>query len=154
MPLAPTGPPDVPQNAVHDEGYLLHTVVWLSPATYAEIYHSYMRYIKTHCGMAAIVGFDGYAGSPSTKSEKQKRRAAKRISADIKTAGHIKATVRRADFLGNPHNKQRLIKAASESLQAAGTDVKQAVSDSDTLIVSPALVHAAEGQPVARTLTL
>ena len=111
-------------------------------------------YVHTHYGMAATVVFDGYTGLPSTKSEKQKRRAAKRISADIKTAGHIKATVRRADFLGNPHNKQRLIKAASESLQAAGTDVKQAVSDSDTLIVSPALVHAAEGQPVARTLTL
>ena len=35
-PVAP-GPPDVPQNAVHivDRGFLLHTVVWPSPATYA-----------------------------------------------------------------------------------------------------------------------
>ena len=49
-----------------------------------------------------------------------------------------------ADFLGNPHNKQGLIKAASESLQAAGINVKQAVSDSVTLIVSTALCHAAE----------
>ena len=37
--VVPTGPPDVPQNAVHivDEGYLLHIVVWLSPATYADM---------------------------------------------------------------------------------------------------------------------
>ena len=34
--------------------------------------------------MAAIVVFDGHAGYPSTKSEKQKRRAAKRTSADIR----------------------------------------------------------------------
>ena len=48
--VVPTGPPDVPQNAVHivDEGYLLHIVVWLSPATYAEICQSYVRYIQTH----------------------------------------------------------------------------------------------------------
>ena len=57
--------------------------------------------------------------------------------------------MRQADFLGNPHCRQALIKAASESLQAAGIDVKQAVSDSDTLIVSTALRHAAEGQPAA-----
>ena len=52
------------------------------------------------------------------------------MSADIEIAGHNKATVRQADFLGNPHNIQGLTKAASESLQAAGIDVKQAVSDS------------------------
>ena len=97
--------------------------------------------------MAASAVPDGYAGLPSTKSEEQKRQAAKRISADIETAGHIKATVRQADFLGNPHNKQGLIKAVSESLQAAGIDVKQAVGDSDTLILSTALRHAADGQP-------
>ena len=84
---------------------------------------------------------------PSTKSEEQKRRGAKCTYADIKIVGHIKATVCRADFLGNPSNKI-LIKAASESLQAAGNDVKQVLSDSDTLIVSTALRHAAEGLPV------
>ena len=56
--------------------------------------------------------------------------------------------MRQADFLGNPHCRQALIKAASESLQAAGIDVKQAVSDSDTLIVSTSLRHATKGQPV------
>ena len=95
--------------------------------------------------MAATVVFDGYAGPSSTKSEEQKQRAAKRTSADMERAGHIKATVCQADFLGNPHNKQGLIKAASESLHAACIDVKQAVSDADTLIVSIALRRASEG---------
>ena len=70
------------------------------------------------------------------------------MSADIKIAWHIRSTVHQADCPGNPHNKQGLIKAASESLQAAGIDVKQAVSDSDTLTVFTAVHHAAEGQPV------
>ena len=95
--------------------------------------------------MAATVVFDGYAGPSSTKSEEQKQRATKRTSADMEIAGHIKATVCQADFLGNPHNKQGLIKAASESLHAACIDVKQAVSDADTLIVSIALRRASEG---------
>ena len=107
-----------------------------------------MRYVQTQYGMAATVVFDGYAGLPSMKSEEQKRRAAKCTSADIEIAGHIKATVLQADFHGNPHNKQGLNKAASESLQAAGIDAKQAVSDSDILIVSTTLRHAAEAQPV------
>ena len=85
---------------------------------------------------------------PSTKSEEQKRRAAKRTSADIEIGGHIKAAVCQADGFGYPHNKQGLIRAASESLHAAGIDVKQAVSYADTLIVSTALRHASEGQKV------
>ena len=70
------------------------------------------------------------------------------MSADIKIAWHIRSTVHQADCPGNPHNKQGLMKAASESLQAAGIDAKQAVSDSDILIVSTTLRHAAEAQPV------
>ena len=69
-----------------------------------------MRYVQTQYGMAATAVFDGYAGLPSMKSEKQKRRAAKCTSADIEIAGYIKGTVRQADFLGNPHSKQGLIR--------------------------------------------
>ena len=83
-----------------------------------------------------------------TKPEEQKRRAAKRSSADIETAGQRKATVCHTCFLENPHNRQRLIKAASESVQAAGIDVKQAVSDAGIQIVSTAIRHAAEGRSV------
>ena len=44
--LVPPGHTDVPQNAVH--AYLLHTVVRHSPATYAELCQSYVRYVQTH----------------------------------------------------------------------------------------------------------
>ena len=84
---------------------------------------------------------------PSTKSEAQKRRGAKRTSTDIDIAGHIKVTACRAGFLGNPHNKQDLIKAVGESQHAAGIGVKQAVSGAGTLVVSTALRHAAAGHP-------
>ena len=60
----------------------------------------------------------------------------------------MKATVYHTCFLENPHNRQRLIKAASESVQAAGIDVKQAVSDAGIQIVSTAIRHAAEGRSV------
>ena len=60
--------------------------------------------------MAAPVVFDSYAVLLSSKSDEQKRRAAKRMSADIEIAGYIKGTVRQADFLGNPHSKQGLIR--------------------------------------------
>ena len=66
-----------------------------------------MRYVQTHYGMAATAVFDGYAGLPSTKSEEQERRAAKRTSDAIEIAEHIKATVRQADFLGIPHKKTK-----------------------------------------------
>ena len=73
--VVPTGPPDVPQNAVHivDEGYLLHIVVWLSPATYTEICQSYMRYIQTHCRMAATVVFNGYIAPPPLPRSQRRR---------------------------------------------------------------------------------
>ena len=52
-----------------------------------------------------------------------------------------------ADFLGNSHNKKRLINILSEFLQATGIAVKEAVGDAATLIVSTALHNATEGQP-------
>ena len=148
--LLPPGPSDVPQDAVPvvDGGYLLHRVVWPCPATYVEVSQAYVRHILTHYGTSATVVFDGYAGPPSTKSEEQKRRSARRTSADIEVTAHTKTSVCQADFLGNPHNKQGLIKLVSEGLHAAGVTVKQAVGDADTVIVSTALHLARQTEPV------
>ena len=148
--LLPPGSADLPQDPVYviDGGHLLHSVVWPCPATYAEICQTYVSHVLTHYGLTATVVFDGYADFSSTKSEEQKRRAAKRKSADISVAGHIRATVCQADFLGNSHNKKGLINIVREVLQATGVAVKKAVGDADTLIVSTALHHATEGQPV------
>ena len=53
-----------------------------------------------------------------------------------------------ADFLGNSHNKKGLLNILHEVLQATGVAVKEAFGDADKLIVSTALDHAKEGQPV------
>ena len=148
--LLPPGSADLPEDPVYviDGGHLLHSVVWPCPATYAEICQVYVSHVLAHYGLAATVVFDGYADLSSTKSEEQKRRAAKRKSADINVTGHIRATVCQADFLGNSHNKKGLINILCEVFQDSGVAVKEAVSDADTLIVSTALHHATEGHPV------
>ena len=82
--------------------------------------------------------FDGYAGPPTTKSEEQKKRATTRMSAGINVAEGNKASVCQADFfLGNSYNKQWLIKITIERMQSVRIIVKQAIGDSDTMIVLP-----------------
>ena len=145
----PPAPAELPQDPMYviDGGHLLHHVVWPCSGTYADVCQMYVNHVQRFYGRAATVIFDGYAGPPSTKSEEQKRRAAKCTSADIDVAGHIKTTVSQAAFLGNPYNKQGLINALIDDLQAAGIVVKQAIGDADTLIVSTALHYASESQP-------
>ena len=70
------------------------------------------------------------------------------MSADIEIAGHNKATVRQADFLGNPHSKQGLIRLSVKVYKLLALMWNKQSVTQDTLIVSTALHHAAEGQPV------
>jgi len=79
------------------------------------ICQTYVSHVLTHYGLAATVVFDGYADLSFTKSEEQKRRAAKRKSSDINVAGHIRATVCQADSLGI-HSEKGLIKILHEVL--------------------------------------
>ena len=80
--LLPPGSAELPQDPVYviDGGHLLHSVVWPCPATYGEICQTYVSHILTYYGQAVTVVFDGYADFSSTKSEEQKRRAAKHES--------------------------------------------------------------------------
>ena len=93
--IVPPGPTVIPQNPVYviDGGHPLHSVVWPSPATYAEICQFYVRYVIAKYGNGAVVIFDGHAGPPTTKSEEQERRATTRMSANCLLLEVMKASV-------------------------------------------------------------
>ena len=59
--LVPPRPTVIPQNPIYviDRGHLLRSVVWPSPATYAEICQSYVRYVIAKYGNGAVVIFYG-----------------------------------------------------------------------------------------------
>ena len=90
----------LPDNAqfVLDGGFLLHAVVWPHQATYDEICQVYVKYVLKHYKMHATVVFDGYKGSPSTKSHEQRRRMMKMSSPDIVFTGNMHATTPQAQI--------------------------------------------------------
>lgn len=99
------------------------------------------------------VVFDGYDGPASTKSLEQRRRAAKKTSANLVVASEDFATTPKENFLGNNHNKSRLIKLLLPRLRQAGLTVDQAESDADALTIRTALKLAATGEIVSVVAT-
>ena len=96
-------------NFVIDGGYLLHaTATWPRPSKYGEICELYVKHILQRYSSSTVV-FDGYSGSPSTKGEEQRRRAAKKFCPDIVFNDQTVVTVSQTDFLSNGKNKARLI---------------------------------------------
>ena len=48
---------------VLDGGHLLHTVIWPTPSTFAEVWQSYILYVLNNFGAGSAVVFDGYDSS-------------------------------------------------------------------------------------------
>ncbi len=59
-----------PDDAMYivDGGYLLRVVIWPANPTYSQVCDSYVSYTERHYGIEAIVVFDGYECTTSTKS--------------------------------------------------------------------------------------
>ena len=126
----------------------MHALIWPRPATYSEISDAYVKYVeKRYKPRITSVVFDGYDGPPSTKSMEQKRRSAKKTSANIVVNPEDFATTPKDNFLGNNLNKSLLIKLVQRALTRAGYAVLQSESDADSLIVRTAL-RVAEGSEV------
>lgn len=132
-----------PVPTVIDGGHFLHTVVWNTPCTYADVIQSYVSYVERHYpNRLVIVVFDGYGAQLSTKVVEQSRRASKVTSAAIAVSPQINTSTTQAEFLGNGANKTSLIKLVSTKLRAVGIITRQAEADADNLIVSTALEYS------------
>ncbi len=127
-------PAQVSVPVVIDGAHLLHTVVWNTPCSYADVIQGYVCYLQRHYSnrLVAVV-FDGYGSHVSTKVVEQYRRASKVTSADIVVSPQINTSTRQEEFLGNGTNKTSLIKLVSAELNSVGILTRQAEADADTL---------------------
>lgn len=132
----------LPSDCVYiiDGGHLLHSVIWPRPATYEDVFNSYISYVKSHYGEKCTIVFDGYPNQPTIKSCEQKRRAA-----NIQINNKSSTTSTQADFLTNNNNKRQLIDILSSRCRESNIQAYQAESDADCLIVSTAIDKAKSG---------
>ena len=120
---------------VIDGGYLLHALVWTSPATFKEICCQYINFLKKRWPNGVLV-FDGYSSErPTTKAAEQQRRSAKRVCTEVEIGPNIHVNVGQADFLSSSKNKAGLIEILVQELTSNGYEVKQAEEDADTLVI-------------------
>ncbi|ELU12774.1 hypothetical protein CAPTEDRAFT_192602 [Capitella teleta] len=130
-----------------DGGYLLHVVLWPTHATYDEICRGYTSFVLRHFGNAIVV-FDGYETTLSTKTTEQNRRMAKGISREIIFDGTMTTTVSQESFQANRNNKSRLIGLLRDLFKDLDVRTFQTDSDADATIVQTALTHSTDGQTV------
>lgn len=137
----------MPSNIV-DGGYLLRVVIWPANPTYSQVCDSYVSYTERHYGNEAIVVFDGYECTTSTKSAEQKRRATKSSSRDIMFDESMQTVTTQSAFLSNDGNKTRLISMLVQKFNDKFIKTRQAAADADRLIVQTALSESGYSHPV------
>ncbi|GBM99351.1 hypothetical protein AVEN_124419-1 [Araneus ventricosus] len=127
---------------VVDGGHLLHKVVWHRNMNFGDIAKSYLTYLQTHYGSNVAVVFDGYpsdVNGKSTKSAERIRRANLHSSHEIIFNEVTCPEISQEQFLANERNKVHFIDLLKKILQKANVTVKQAVEDTDVLIVETAV---------------
>lgn len=132
---------------VLDGGALLHRVPWPSPgtATYREVCISYCNYVTKKYGKAIIV-FDGYQDSASTKQMTQERRSSGKTAPTVSFTEEMKINLKKDLFLSNRKNKQMFLDMLSRCLREHGCETRHANGDADLLIVKTA-VESARSRP-------
>jgi len=132
---------------VVDGGCLLHKIRWTKGTSYADIVTQYVTFVKSKFGNHALVVFDGYTTSPSTKDHEHKRRRNK--VSNIAPCVNLKATktviFERESFMANMLNKRDFVNMLIQSFNTCGITTYQSVSDADVDIVSVAIRCASAG---------
>ncbi|ELU09791.1 hypothetical protein CAPTEDRAFT_191620 [Capitella teleta] len=105
----------------------------------------YTSFALRHFGNAIVV-FDGYETTLSTKTTKRNRRMAKGISREIIFDGTMTTTVSQESFLANRDNKSRLIGLLCDLCKDLDVGTFQTDSNADATIVQTALTHSTDGQ--------
>ncbi|GBN72600.1 hypothetical protein AVEN_95482-1 [Araneus ventricosus] len=127
---------------VVDGGHLLHKVVWQRNMNFGDITKSYLTYLQTHFGSNIAVAFDGYpsdVNGKSTKSAERIRRSNLHSSHEMIFNEATCPEISQEQFLANERNKVRFIDLLKKFLQKTNVTVKQAVEDTDVLIVKAAV---------------
>lgn len=127
---------------VLDGGGLLQRIPWETGETYRNIVKLYLSYVHNHYGQSAVVVFDGYEDSPSTKDLTHKKRKGQKVGRRIEFTSDMVLKVKKQDFLSHNENKQRFIYLLSDALERAGYEVHHAKGDADLLIVKTAVAIA------------
>ncbi|ELU15065.1 hypothetical protein CAPTEDRAFT_192160 [Capitella teleta] len=107
----------------------------------------YTSFVLRHFGNAIVV-FDGYETTLSTKTTWQNRRMAKGISREIIFDGTMTTTVSQESFLANRNNKSRQIGFLRDLFKDLDVRTFQTNFDADATIVQTALTHSTDGQTV------
>jgi hypothetical protein len=134
-------PPDQVQYVL-DGGALLHRIPWVKGALWDAILRMYTEYVTHRYGKAIIV-FDGYLDSPSTKDCTHTLRSGGCIGAAVHFDDTMVLQTKKEVFLSNTENKQRFITMLGNRLETAGCCVHHANGDADLLIVEVAVACAA-----------
>ena len=114
---------------VIDGGMLIHRITWKVGYSFTDIYASYVSFLSKYPQCTVV--FDGYRNS--TKDMAHKVRS--NITVELSTC----LTVKKAQFLSNPGNKQRFIDLLSEYLIRSGFSCFNAQADADVLICGTAV---------------
>lgn len=132
-------------SCVHviDGGSLLHRIPWPSIASYEELCHPYVTYVKRHYGNKTCAIFDGYLHE-TTKSNTHSRRSKGKMSPAIVFTKDMNLTMNKAMFLNNKENKSRFIELLGTALSDHGTEVIHTPADADSKIVSKSIELAHE----------
>ena len=125
----------------------LSCIAWTVGATYDQICEQYSAYVIRKYGRAIVV-FDRYSDTPSTKDCAHMRRSGGTIGATVQFTPSMALQTKKEEFLSNKQNKQRFIALLSKRLEQAGCEIHQARGDADVLIVQTALTSAAERETV------
>ena len=138
-----------PSATIIDGGHLLHVVVWPTPLAYKTVIDSFIcergwpNYVVSHYNQGRIIViFDGYGDKQTTKSQKQRSRAAVKSSADINLILDAQTITSQEAFLTNAQNKTALIGELTKALLLRGVEVKQASGDADLVIALSAMTAA------------
>ncbi|XP_052758830.1 uncharacterized protein LOC128202453 [Galleria mellonella] len=121
-----------------DGGMLLYRVKWPSKCNYADVFDSYISYLKNHFGNNITVVFDCY-DRESNKASERNRRALKVASKEYQFTKDMPANISQDKFLSNYKNKRRFIKFLMEELEKKSIKCCQGEGEADELIVDTAV---------------
>ena len=113
-------------------GMLIHRITWKVGSSFTDIFASYVSFNFMSKYPQCAVVFDGYRNSTKDMAHKvrSKNLSCSNITLELSTC----LTVKKAQFLSNPGNKQRFIDLLSEYLIRSGFSCLNAQSDADVLI--------------------
>ncbi len=118
---------------------IINRIPWSKNETYASIFATIWKYIKTKYGDRPTIVFDGY-GQPSTKDIAHLKRT-RSVGKEVDFTPEMKCTTTKEDFLSSSKNKT-LIEQFGKFLSEQSCEVFYADGDADVLIVQQAVSSA------------